>query len=162
MAPATVFDEETGTGAYHANRNNSFLVLGISEMDVLTEIIRHRIAAATRIPTVVFELPQVLHYAVGQQFASHFDFLEPATVAYRDDLARFGQRVATFLIYLNDDYAGGETSFPEIGLKFRGQQGDALLFANVTADGSPDPKTLHAGMPPISGENWVFSQWIRN
>ena len=34
-------------------------------------------------------------------------------------IARDGQRIATFLVCLNDDYDGGETEFSRIGLRFR-------------------------------------------
>ncbi|HEX6741775.1 MAG TPA: 2OG-Fe(II) oxygenase, partial [Sphingomicrobium sp.] len=143
-------------------RDNSFLVLRIGEMNLLTEVIRERISAATNLPVPLFEPTQLLHYAVGQRFKPHHDFLDPANSAYHDSLGRFGQRIATFLIYLNGGYEGGETSFPRIGLSFRAEQGDALFFANVTRDGSPDLQTLHAGLPPTSGEKWVLSQWIRD
>lgn len=161
VAPATVFDEETGGRSLDRSRNNSILVLQISEMNVFTEVIRHRIARATRLPTPLFEPAQLLHYAAGERFEQHHDFLDPANPAYREDLVRFGQRIATFLVYLNGEYLGGETIFPAINLSFRGQTGDALFFANVTQVGAPDPLTLHAGQPPTTGEKWVFSQWIR-
>ena len=32
---------------------------------------------------------------------------------------------------------------------------------NVDAEGTPDPRTLHAGLPPTAGEKWVLSQWVR-
>ena len=83
----------------------------------------------------------------------------PGTAA---DLARRGQRIATFLIYLNDDFEGGETQFPKAGIAHRGSTGDALFFANITPEGAPDPLTLHAGTPPTKGEKWIFSQWIRD
>jgi prolyl 4-hydroxylase len=162
LTPAMVFGETTGGRAYDPNRDNSYLVVGIDEMNVLTEVIRHRISAATRLPVPLFEASQVLHYSVGQQFKPHHDFLDPDNPAYDEDLIRFGQRIATFLIYLNEGYGGGETSFPEIGLDYRANEGDALFYANVTGDGRPDPLTLHAGLPPTSGEKWVFSQWIRD
>jgi len=162
LAPATVFDKTTGGHLHHSSRDNSFLVLRIGEMNVLTEVIRQRIAAATKLPVPLFEPSQILHYAVGQRFKAHHDFLDPANPAYHESLARFGQRIATFLIYLNDGYQGGETSFPKIGLSFRAEQGDALFFANVTKEGAPDPDTIHAGLPTTSGEKWVFSQWIRD
>lgn len=162
LGPATVFDKETGGQTLDHTRDNSFVVLRIGEMNVLTEVIRQRISAATSLPVPLFEPSQVLHYAVGQRFKPHHDFLDPAKDAYQDSLRRFGQRIATFLIYLNDGYEGGETSFPSIGLKYRAKTGDALFFANVTREGIPDPLTLHAGLPPTSGEKWVFSQWIRD
>jgi len=157
-----VFDKETGGQTLDPTRDNSFLMLRLSEMNVFTEVIRQRIAAATKLPVPLFEPSQILHYAVGQRFKPHHDFLDPANPAYSDSLAAFGQRIATFLIYLNDGYQGGETSFPKIGLNFRAEQGDALFFANVTKDGAPDPDTVHSGMPTTSGEKWVFSQWIRD
>ena len=40
--------------------------------------------------------------------------------------------------------------------------GEALFWANVTPDGRPDSSTLHAGLPPTSGEKWTLSQWCRN
>lgn len=162
LGPATVFDKLTGGQTLDPTRDNSYLVFRIGEMNVLTEVIRQRISNATALPVPLFEPSQVLHYAVGQRFKPHHDFLDPANSAYHDSLGRFGQRIATFLIYLNDDYGGGETSFPRIGLNFRARKGDALFFANVTRDGRPDPNTLHSGLPPTSGEKWVFSQWIRD
>lgn len=162
LGPATVFHQGTGEQTLDPSRDNSFLVLRLGEMNLVTEVIRQRISAATNLPVPLFEPSQVLHYAVGQRFRPHHDFLDPANPAYSDSLGRFGQRIATFLIYLNDEYEGGETSFPKINLTFRARQGDALFFANVLRDGSPDFQTLHAGLPPTSGEKWVFSQWIRD
>jgi len=162
LGPAIVYDKVSDQQIQSPVRDNRLLALRIGEMNVLTEVIRNRIAAATRLPAPLFEPSQLLHYAVGQRFKPHYDFLDPANPAYRDDLAQFGQRIATFLIYLNDGYSGGETSFPAIRLNYRAKTGDALFFANVTRDGNPDPQTLHAGLPPTSGEKWVFSQWIRD
>jgi hypothetical protein len=162
LAPAPVFDKATGEQTRDASRDNSFFALRLGEMNVFTEVIRNRISAATRLPVPLFEPSQVLHYSVGQRFKPHYDFLDPGNPAYSDSLNSFGQRIATFLIYLNEEYEGGETSFPKIGLNYRAEEGDALFFANVTQDGAPDPKTLHAGLPPTSGEKWVFSQWIRD
>jgi hypothetical protein len=162
LGPATVFDKSTGTQTLDASRDNSFFVLRLGEMNVLSEVIRQRISAATSLPVPLFEPSQILHYAVGQRFKPHHDFIDPGNSAYADTLRQFGQRIATFLIYLNDEYEGGETSFPSIGLKYRAKAGDALFFANVTRDGKPDPLTLHAGLPPTSGEKWVLSQWIRD
>lgn len=159
---ATVFDKSTGEQTYAAARDNSFLILQLTLMDVVTEVIRNRISAATRLPVPLFEPTQILHYAVGERFRPHHDFLDPKNPGYRDELASFGQRIGTFLIYLNEEFEGGETSFPALGLKFQGRTGDALFFANVDRDGEPEPRSLHAGLPPTSGEKWLLSQWIRD
>jgi hypothetical protein len=160
LRPANVINPATGALGYTAGRSNSGAEFQVPDMDLVIEMIRARISAATRLPLPLFEPTQVLHYAPGQEFRPHFDFLDPVNPAYGEELRR-GQRVATFLIYLNDRFAGGETDFPEVGLKFRGRTGDAIFWANVGPDGRPDPLTRHAGLPPTSGEKWILSQWIR-
>jgi len=92
----------------------------------------------------------------------HHDYLDPNASGFAEQLRRFGQRIATVLVYLNDNYTGGQTVFPKIGLRYRGKTGDALFFTNVDRTGRADPLTMHAGTPPTSGEKWVISQWVRD
>lgn len=162
LGPAMVWDDATGRGKVDPVRSNSAVELRLPEMDVVTELLRARISAATRLPEAIFEVPQVMQYSVGQEFRPHHDFLDPQQAGPAADIARRGQRIGSFLIYLNEDFEGGETAFPRTGFSFRGRTGDALFFTNVTRDGRPDPLTLHAGLPPIRGEKWIFSQWIRD
>lgn len=163
LNPAWVWDPATGEGRPDPNRTNRALDLRLGQMDVVVQVVRARIAAASNLPLPIFEPAQIMRYAVGEEFRAHHDFLDPAHAGHGPQLARFGQRIATFLIYLNDDYEGGETTFPRAGFSHRGRKGDALLFANVdSATRAPDPMTLHAGRPPIRGEKWIFSQWIRD
>ena len=108
------------------------------------------------------ELPSVLHYAPGEQYAPHHDFCDVSLPGPAKDVADHGQRVLTFLIYLNEDYEGGETDFPQLNWRFKGRKGDAVFWWSVDENGAPDPRTLHAGLPPTSGEKWLFSQWMRD
>lgn len=162
LEPATIFDKDTGMLRRDPVRNNSGNELQLIDMDLITELVRTRIARATKLPLPLFEPSQVLHYSVGEEFQPHYDFLDPSNPGYREQFARRGQRVATFLIYLNEEFEGGETDFPAAGMRLRGKTGDALFFANVGKSGRPDPLTLHAGLPPTKGEKWIFSQWIRD
>ncbi len=142
-------------------RSNSAASFAMTESDVVLTLMRARIAAATGLASDDMEPPSVLHYAAGEQFAQHYDFIDPENPQLAADLARHGQRWATFLVYLSDDFDGGETDFPELRYRYRGRKGDAILFWNVTPDGRPDAKTLHAGLAPTRGEKWLFSQWLR-
>ena len=162
LGPAMVWDEASGAGRLDPSRSNSAIELRVTDMDVVTEAIRARISRSVKLPVPIFEPPQVMQYAVGQEFRPHHDFLDPNQPGTAADLARRGQRIATFLIYLNEDFEGGETEFPKAGISHRGSTGDALFFANITPAGAPDPLTLHAGTPPTKGEKWIFSQWIRD
>lgn len=141
------------------NREADFTVFNA---DLAIALIRARMEAAIGAPSAHFEITKLLHYTPGQTFALHADFFETTTPALQQEIARRGQRVATLLVYLNESYEDGETDFPRINFRFKGAKGDALLFANVDADGAPDYRTLHAGLPPSSGEKWLLSQWIRS
>ena len=143
-------------------RTNSETDFNIVEVDLVLLLLRARIASVTGLPTAVMELTKVLHYEVGQQFAPHYDFIDPAAPAAAEEFAVRGQRIATLLVYLNDDYQSGETDFAKLDLRYKGRKGDALLFANVDTTQQPDPRTLHAGLPPTQGEKWLLSQWIRD
>lgn len=162
LNPAWVWDPVTGRNRPDPSRTNRGLDLGPAEMDVVVQVLRARISAASNLPLPVFEPAQIMHYSVGQEFRPHHDYLDPGQAGDRAQIARLGQRIATFLLYLNDDYEGGETEFLKTGFSYRGRKGDALLFANVDSARAPDPLTTHAGRPPTRGEKWILSQWIRD
>ena len=123
---------------------------------MLTLLLRFRIMGATGLSVTHMEPPNILHYGVGEEYVPHHDCLYAvANQAARKD----GDRRATFLLYLNDGYGGGELEFPRAGLAHKGAKGDAVFFANMI-DGEPDPKALHAGLPVRTSEKWLFSQWI--
>ena len=52
-------------------------------------------------------------------------------------------RIATALVYLSDDFIGGETIFPAHNLTIRPQQGTALLFVHVDEEGFCNPTSTH-------------------
>jgi hypothetical protein len=163
LKPAEVYDPVTGQGARHTGlRTNSDTAFDITQSDLALVILRARIAAITGACVTDMEPAMVLHYTPGQYFAPHFDWLDPQSPGMARDIAEKGQRRMTFLLYLNDDYEGGETEFPDLGWRYRGQAGDALFFWNVDAAGQPDTMTRHAGTAPTRGQKWVLSQWIRD
>jgi len=162
LAPAQVYDPATGGPVRDGARRNSAAEFALVDTDMVLLAVRERLAAISGLQVTGMQGPQVLHYAVGERFSPHYDFLDPALEGPARDIAVRGQRVATCLVYLNDDLDGGETDFPELGLRHRGGRGDALVFMNVDPEGRPDRRTLHAGLAPSRGEKWVLSQWVRD
>jgi prolyl 4-hydroxylase len=162
MTRARIYSPKGGGPTIASSRTNTEADFNIVQADVVLTLVRARIAAATGLPPAVMELTKVLHYSIGERFSSHFDFIDPTVPDFADELAVRGQRLATFLTYLNDDYEGGETEFSRVGLRHRGTTGSALYFANVDVRGEPDTLTLHAGLAPTSGEKWLLSQWLRD
>lgn len=152
---------DSATARTADSRTNSETGFTIANADVFLSLLRDRMASVTAISTDFFEITKLLHYTVDQQFALHSDFLPNNTPELRQEIERRGQRALTLLVYLNDDYDGGATEFPRIGLRFRGKRGDALIFRNIDASGAPDYDSVHAGLPVECGEKWVLSQWVR-
>ncbi|HEX6218595.1 MAG TPA: 2OG-Fe(II) oxygenase [Sphingomicrobium sp.] len=118
--------------------------------DPAVHAINRRIAAAMGWAYDTGETLQSLRYAPGQQYRPHFDFVPGEN-----------QRLWTALLYLNDDYEGGETEFVRTGLKVKGQRGDVLVFRNATADGEMDPLSEHAGLPVTKGAKYLATRWVR-
>jgi len=62
----------------------------------------------------------VLRYNPGQHYNSHMDTFDPHYLARSNP--GFGQRMATFLMYLSDVQEGGETVFKHEGKYGEGMQ----------------------------------------
>jgi hypothetical protein len=162
LSPAKIYDELKGGKAASDVRQHSAAQFRVTDTDLVMLAVCDRLCALAGLPAIHAETCQVLHYKVGEYFGPHFDFFEPGFGGHAAMLTDYGQRVATVLVYLNDDLEGGETDFPRLGVRYRGRKGDALMFRNVDAEGRPDPRTLHAGLPPTQGEKWLLSLWIRD
>lgn len=161
LARAQVYDPATGLGRVERHRSNSAFAFNLETTDLVLVLLRERIARTAGLPVTGLEPSQVLRYDVGETFDWHVDWLDPAIPGQASDLAARGQRIATLLLYLNDDFEGGETAFEAGNLRHRARRGDALMWANTLPQGGVDRSTRHAGLPPSRGEKWVLSQWMR-
>ncbi|CAL9187295.1 unnamed protein product [Musa hybrid cultivar] len=151
-------------------RTSSGMFLTPEEQNLpIIQAIENRIAVFSQIPAENGEHMQVLRYKQSQFYSVHSDYFTNIT-----HIKKGGQRVATMLMYLNDDVEGGETYFPMAaagecscgGMMVRGlcvkpSQGDALLFWSLGLNGRLDPHTLHAGCPVLRGEKWSATKWMR-
>lgn len=162
LQPATVYDKASEGVQRVDERSNSSAAFRLLDVDLPQVLITARMSNTVGLASHCFEPAALMHYAPGEQFSPHYDFLDARVPGYAADLARRGQRVATLLVYLNEDYDGGATAFPNIGYTFKGGVGDLFVFGNVKPDGMPDPQTLHAGTPPTRDEKWLLSQWVRD
>jgi prolyl 4-hydroxylase len=153
LRPSTVVDPYTGRDIPHPVRTSSAVGFPFIAENPAIHALNRRLAAASGTDVRAGEPLQVLRYAPGQQYREHSDALP--------GVAPNQQRVLTALVYLNDDYEGGETAFPAVDLKIRGRAGDGLLFRNASPDGRPNPRALHAGLPVTAGAKLIASRWIR-
>lgn len=162
LTPALVYDAGSRETTTHATRTNTWTVFNLLDTDLVCVLVQWRMAASLGVPFRHLEAMTVLHYDVGEQISEHFDFIDPNIPNSAEQVRERGQRVVTFLVYLNDSYLGGETEFPRLGISHKGVAGEGFFFVNAAADGRPDVRTLHAGRAPVSGEKWIISQFIKN
>lgn len=159
---ALVYDAVGGQDIADHTRTNTCAKFDLMSTELIHLLVQMRMAAACGLPLHNMEATSILHYAVGEQITNHFDFVNPKIPNYAEEIAKNGQRVLTFLIYLNDDYDGGETVFPKLGVTHKGRRGEGLFFVNALDNGEPDLRTVHAGCPPTRGEKWIVTQFVRN
>lgn len=96
-----------------------------------------------RIDRVFHEKYNILKYSVGQEFTSHYD-----------GLTETGRAVSAIL-YLNNDYAGGELEFDNFGIKIKPDPGSLIVFPSNFA-------YSHIAHPVISGTKYAIVTWIHD
>lgn len=138
--------------------DGTFLSVG---QDAIVTAIEARIERLTKIPAAHGEGLQVLRYRGAQEYKPHFDFFEPQSPDEARQIDLAGNRVGTLILYLNDVEKGGGTYFPQLNLAIHPKKGSALWFAYLGADGVPDMRSEHAGLPVLAGEKWIATKWLR-
>lgn len=120
----------------------------------LVEDFERRLCAVFRLEADHLEPWQAIRYGPGGRFGTHHDggvFAgEPA-----------GERVLTFLLYLDGPESGGETYFPALDLLVEPCAGKLVVWNNLQTDGTPDPRFVHAATPVHAGRKTVLTSWSR-
>lgn len=87
----------------------------------------------------------LLKYEKGQKFDTHVDAIYGNT--------HFQNRQLSCLLYLNDDYKGGETKFLRQNLQIKPPAGSVAVFP-------PFYTHPHSGEPVICGVKYVAVTWL--
>lgn len=130
--------------------------------DPVVRNLERRIAAAFALPPTHVEPVSVIRYQKDHHYAAHVDYFGPERLAHNrsiGDLA--GQRLASFLVYLQAPLEGGETHYLKLGAKVAGRDRMALCHFNCLPDGGLDEATLHTGEPVMRGEKWLARTTLR-
>jgi len=119
--------------------------------------VRRRIARYSGYPEANLEPLQTVRYRGGEFYRPHHDFYNACETWYR------GNRHFTFLIYLSDVAAGGDTNFPRLNITVPPTPLAALVFDNCLRNGEPDERTLHEGIEPSGGAvKYAINGWMRS
>jgi prolyl 4-hydroxylase len=157
---STVAAEADGASVVHEGRTSEMAFIQRGETEVAERIDR-RLAALAHWAPEYTEPFQLQKYGPTQEYRPHYDWLDPDSAGHRSHLARGGQRLATFVLYLCDVAQGGGTVFPHLGLEVFPKKGNALWFLNTDSHHQPDPQTLHGGAPVVSGTKIIANKWLR-
>lgn len=118
--------------------------------------INDHVAKLTNYPLLNIEQIQILRYEPGEYYKPHCDFFNfPPTWHTTDN-----DRVATAITYLNDDFEGGQTNFPNLNIEVKPEKG-SMLFFEYKYDIEMNRQTVHGGMSVVSGAKYIATSWIR-
>jgi prolyl 4-hydroxylase len=151
-------DSSTGELKPHPSRTSSGMFFRRGENELIKDI-EQRISEIINWPVENGEGLQVLHYENNQRYLPHNDYFDESSPGTHPILARGGNRVGTFLMYLETPEEGGSTSFPTAGIKVHAIKGNAVFFCYP--EPNADTKTLHGGDPVTLGEKYVATKWLR-
>src|SRR4030095_1215623 len=132
LRPSYIDDPATAFGKADPIRTSYGAAFLPHVEDLVLQEINRRIALASGTSVRHAEALYVMRYMPGQEYRPHHD----ALAGLRN------QRAHTAIAYLNQDYEGGETVFPELSISLRLGLGDLLVFNNVDAQGRPDRRMI--------------------
>ncbi|MFL2721438.1 MAG: prolyl hydroxylase family protein [Gammaproteobacteria bacterium] len=99
-----------------------------------------------------FEKIQIQKYQKGGEYKKHFDALSKNNFK--------AQRQYSLIIYLNDNFSGGETCFERINKSIKPKSGRLLLFQNCLNNTNyPHPNSLHSGKYVSNGTKFILNSW---
>ena len=76
-------------------------------------------------------------------------------------MSQGGHRKYTSIIYLNDDFSGGETYFAKLNKTIKPETGKIVLWKNIKENNEIDELMFHTGKSVLSNEKWILVIYIR-
>jgi prolyl 4-hydroxylase len=147
-----------GTDRSGVSETRTSSTSNLSPNDETVKFIHQKIADNLGLDIKKGEDLQGQKYQVGQYFKEHNDYF--IGDAYDKHCLSSGNRTFTFMIYLNDDFDGGGTSFPKLGKIIKPELGKAVVWQN-TINGEPQPETMHEGTTITKGIKYIITSWWR-
>lgn len=146
-----------GSGVFQSKRTNYHLGVSqaaLEEDNVLAQSIHNQMYMLLLAATVPYmkkhdidylyhEGYNMLKYSTGQEYKAHADGFSSSG------------RCVSAIIYLNDDYEGGEVEFVNFGVKIKPEPGMLLLFPSTF------PYT-HIAHPVKDGTKYALVTWLRD
>lgn len=117
---------------------------------VFTDVYCRRLTPAYGVKFEWFERPQILRYLPGGLYNKHAD--SEHWVKETGSWVRAQDRDYSILLYLNEEFTGGEIDFVDFDFKLKPKRGMLVAFP-------ADHRYQHAALPVISGKRYVIVSW---
>jgi prolyl 4-hydroxylase len=141
-------DTEWRTSSTYFDFEKKFQHVVISLLGTIKEVFGHDYALEQT------ESIQIAKYEPGQFYKAHWDYFNLPNVKHIEN-----DRIATVILYLNDDFEGGQTNFNALDISVEPKSGSILYFQYFPEQGAYD--TEHEGVSVTSGVKYIATLWIR-
>ncbi len=146
-----------GKSIYENSRTSSTSNLLITDEVVIS--VHKKISDYLNIPIENGESLQGQMYKPGEYFKPHQDAFSGNS--YEAHAGTAGNRTHTLMIYLNDDFEGGETRFTNINKSVLPEVGKAVFWKNIDENKNIIPESMHEGCEVTSGKKYIITSWWR-
>lgn len=164
MKVAETLDTGNDTlSSYSPDKRSSKTVFLPDSSSPIIEKIAEYFADWTGLPIENQEQIQVASYDAEGKFDDHYDACDSSPEVCERFNRGSGHRVATMLIYLNDDYEGGHTVFGKVDpvIDIRPRIGKAILFED-SLDEEIILESMHRGEQVSKGNKWICTKWVHS
>ena len=147
------FDGHTGQQQYDRDRVTDWVPLGSQQPTIIENVqTALREVAEPKFECRInwFLMPQVLRYESGGHYIRHADSeqMNPDNNTWH----KVADRDVSLLMYLNDEFAGGELFFPNFNYRYQPEKGDLVLFPS-------DHRYMHEAETVTSGFRYAIVSW---
>jgi len=120
-------------------------------ISIFNEICRFILTPFYDVNVEWYERPQLLRYSSGGRYDSHTD--SERWLKNRRKWMRVLDRDYSILLYLNDEYEGGEIQFSRQLYTIKPKSGMLVIFPS-------DNRYMHGALPTLSGIRYAIVSWV--
>jgi predicted 2-oxoglutarate/Fe(II)-dependent dioxygenase YbiX len=158
-SPAPVGNVSDGYGKVANTQDKAFIADRIDLMDIrprkmaielLTDAYRNRVDPHYGVETEWFEIPHILRYTSGGKYIYHSD-----SENWDQEQKRWikgADRDYSCIIYLNDNFTGGNLALPYLNIRLHPRTGLLIVFPS-------DHRFTHAAEETLSGLRYALVTW---
>jgi hypothetical protein len=142
----------------------SYSKIELENFSQIISKIKQTISIETGHPVENIADPIPTRYTTRSKFDSHYDFIalnSEIEDGYKKLLDQGGNRVASAILNLNEDFSGGETYFDRLCKAVWPNKGQLIYFRYDYDDPTTNLKTIHTGSVVEYGNKYVLVFFIK-